>query len=142
MIRALLLALALGGGWVGYVWLNDLMAREQFASAVETAIDDPRSRTVEQMRDTIVTAARGQGISLEPAEIDFRETEAAAEPLAGQAVARAGMATTTRRLDVRVRYARRIWGADRSVVVERAKVYVAAVSAAPGPEASLLDRAP
>lgn len=117
-------------GWGGYVYLDDLMAVEQFGAAVEQAIDDPRTRGLEQMRADIVAAARQEGMQVDPAAVEFSVTGSEIQPVAGQMVSGAGLAVTSRRLTVRVPYTRNMWGRLQHRTLERARVYVA--SAAPG----------
>jgi hypothetical protein len=127
-----LIAIAILGliGWGGYVYLDDLMAVEHFGSAVEQAIDDPRTRGLEQMRAEIVAAARQEGMQVDPAAVEFSITGSESQPVAGQMVSGAGLAVSSRRLTVRVPYARSLWGRLRHRTLERARVYVA--TAAPG----------
>jgi hypothetical protein len=117
-------------GWAGYVYLDDMMAREHFGSAVEQAIDDPRTRGVEQMRAEIAEAAKQEGMLVDPQAIEFSITGSSALPVAGQMVAGAGLAVTSKRLTVRVPYTRSLWGRLQHRTLERSRVYVA--TAAPG----------
>jgi len=128
----ILMAIAVLGllGWAGYVYLDNLMAEEHFGAAVEQAIDDPRTRGLDQMRADIVAAARQEGMQVDPAAITFSITGSDSQPVAGQMVSGAGLALTSRRLTVRVPYERRMWGRLQHRTLQRARVYVA--SAAPG----------
>ncbi|HUJ78931.1 MAG TPA: hypothetical protein VLY45_01300 [Nitrospiria bacterium] len=127
LIGIALLALV---GWGGYVYLDDMMAQERFGSDVEQAIDDPRTRGIEQMRADIATAAGREGTQVDPRAIEFSVTGSNAQPVAGQMVAGAGLAVSSKRLTVRVPYTRSLWGRPRLRTLERSRVYVA--SAAPG----------
>jgi len=127
-----IIAIALLGlaGWGGYLYLDDLMAQERFGAAVEQAIDDPRTTTPDQIRQTIQAAAEREGMTVDPETIEVSASASDAQPVAGQLVAGAGMAVTSQRLTIRVPYERVLWGRPRHRTLERAKVYVA--SAAPG----------
>jgi len=127
-----LIAIAVLGliGWAGYVYLDDLMVQERFGSAVEQAIDDPRTTTPEQIRQTIQAAAQREGMTVDPEAIELSVTASGAQPVAGQMVAGAGMAVVSQRLTVRVPYVRTVWGRPQRRTLERARVYVA--SASPG----------
>jgi hypothetical protein len=138
----ILVALLGVAGWAGYEWLDDLMAREAFGSAVEAAIDDPRSTTADQIRSDIWAAAQRQGVTLDPSGIELQLTEATSEPIAGQVLTGRGLTATTQRLSVRVRYERRIWWQLRPVVIERARVYIASAAPPPGPQDRLLRQMP
>jgi hypothetical protein len=117
-------------GWGGYVYLDDLIAQEHFGTAVEQAIDDPRTRGLDQMRADIVAAARKEGMLVDPQVIEFSVTGSANQPVAGQMVSGAGLAVASERLTVRIPYTRNVWGRPQHRTLERARVYVA--SAAPG----------
>ncbi|HXZ25338.1 MAG TPA: hypothetical protein VEI24_03875 [Nitrospiria bacterium] len=127
LIAIALLALI---GWVGYVYLDDMMAQERFGSAVEQAIDDPRTRGIEHMRADIAAAAKQEGMLVDPQAIEFSITGSNAQPVAGQMVSGAGLAVTSKRITVRVPYARSLWGRLKNRTLERSRVYVA--TAAPG----------
>jgi len=130
-MKALVIIAVLGAAvWGGYLFLDDLMAQERFGSAVEQAIDDPRTTTAEQIRTTILRAAEREGMTVDPEAIDVSVTASDVDPLAGQMVAGAGLAVTSQRMTVRVPYTRTVWGRLQHRTVERARVFVA--SAAPG----------
>jgi hypothetical protein len=130
-MKAVIAIMALGLiGWGGYLYLDDLMAQERFGVAVEQAIDDPRTTTPDQIRLTVQAAAQREAMTVDPEAIELFVTASGVQPVAGQMVAGAGMAVTSRRLTVRVPYERTVWGRPQHRTLERVKVYVA--SAAPG----------
>lgn len=126
----LVIALLGGMGWGGYLYLDDLMAQERFGTAVEQAIDDPRTTTPDQIRLNIQTAAEREGMTVDPDAIDLSVAGSNVQPMGGQMLASRGMAVTTQRLTVRVPYERMLWGRPQHRTLERVKVYVA--SASPG----------
>jgi hypothetical protein len=117
-------------GWGGYLYLDDLMAQERFGTAVEQAIDDPRTTTPDDIRLNIQAAAQREGMTVDPEAIELSVAASGVQPVAGQMVAGAGMAVTSQRLTVRIPYERTVWGRPQHRMLERARVYVA--SAAPG----------
>jgi len=139
-----LMAIAVLGmfGWAGYVYLDDLMAQERFGSAVELAIDDPRTRELDQIRADIQAAGQRDGMVVNPDAIEFTIAASDAQPVAGQMVAGAGLAVASKRLTVRVPYERRVWGRLQHRTMERAKVYVAAASPGFNLQDKVLSRVP
>jgi len=128
-MKTLLAIVVLGViGWAGYVYLDDLMAQERFGSAVELAIDDPRTRQLDQIRLDIQAAGERDGMVVNPDAIEFAFAASDVQPVAGQMVAGAGLAVASKRLTVRVPYERRVWGRIQHRMLERAKVYVATAS--------------
>jgi hypothetical protein len=129
-------------GWAGYDRLNDWMIQERLGSVVESAIDDPRTRSIDQIRTTIVTAARGEEIDLAPSAVDIVVAPAGRQPLAGELVSHAGVATTSQRMTVALTYDRRVWGRVEPHRLERAKVFISTATPPPGPQDTLLPQLP
>lgn len=129
-------------GWAGYDRLNDWMIQEQLGSAVESAIDDPRTRSIDQVRTEIVDAARGEGVDLAPSAINIAVAPASRQPIAGEMVSRAGIATTSQRMTVTLTYDRRVWGRVEPHRLERAKVFISTATPPPGPQDTLLQQLP
>jgi hypothetical protein len=136
------LAIVAAAGWAGYDWFHGFMAQEALGSSIEAAIDEPRYRTHEQIRQEIQAAARQQGIELEPSQIELQVTTSDYRPIAGQMISNAGFTTGSQRLTARVHYDRRLWGRSRPVMLERAKVYVTSVTPPQGPRDRLLREVP
>lgn len=138
----LIIALLAALGWGGYEWLDDVMRREAFGSAIEAAIDDPRVRGLEQIRAEIRTAAEREGLAVAPEAIELVVTASDRQPVAGLMVGGAGLQTTMRRMTVRVQYEREVWGQRRSDVIERSKVYIASAATPSGPQDRVLGQIP
>ena len=136
------IAIVAAAGWAGYDWFHGFMAQEALGSAIEAAIDEPRSRTFAQMRQEIQAAARQQGMTLDPSQIELQVTASDYRPVAGQMISNAGFTTGSQRLTARVRYDQHLWGRSRPVVLERAKDYVTSVTPPQGPRDRLLREAP
>lgn len=142
-MKAVIVIAVLGlAGWGGYLYLDDLLAQERFGAAVEQAIDDPRTTTPDQIRQTIQAAAEREGMTVDPESIELSVTASGVQPMAGQMVASRGMAVTTQRLTVRVPYERMLWGRLQDRTLERVKVYVASAAPGAGPQDQALSKLP
>lgn len=138
----LIIALLAGLGWGGYEWLNDVMRREAFGSAIEAAIDDPRVRGLEHIRAEIRTAAEREGLDVAPEAIELVVAASDKQPVAGLMVGGAGLMTTTQRMTARVHYEREFFGQRRPGFIERSKVYVASASVPSGAQDRVLGDIP
>ena len=113
--------------WTGYQWVSDVMVTERLSSAIEAAIDDPRTRPIDSIRRDIHQAFKAEGINLEPSAIGIVVSASNSQPPAGKMVSKAGLNTKTQRLTIHVTYKRRMWGTIRIREIERASVFVSAI---------------
>ena len=141
-MKKLILIFIIGvGGWAGYEWLTDWMVTERIGSAVEAAIDDPRTRTTGQIRNDIYRAVQQEGIELEPSAIAIIIAASDRQSRVSSMVSGAGISTTTQQITARVTYERLVWGARRTREVTRTRFFVATATPPSGMINRVLDKA-